>query len=491
MRIKTTLTVLLCTFICLQVIAQEPDTIAIGIHQAESEYYARIYDTLAPALEISAKIHSVLKAAKAGKLTHMVHGWHPYWASPSAYLYYDYEALTHIAYFSYEVDTATGGYTTVREWKATPLIDYAHQRGVKVTLTVTNFGSARNTELLTDTVKQWVLINTVIDLLRSRNGDGVNFDLENVPAAQKTNMVSFCRRAARAIKTQLPAAEISLATPAVNWSDGWDLGALAGTCDYLIMMGYNYYWSGSSTAGPVSPLAGETYNITRSIDEDYLAAGVPSGKLLLGVPWYGYDWPVTGSERKAATLGAGTSRTYNSALLLAGNYTKIFDMTACVPWISYQNSTEWRQMWYDDSLSLQMKSDLAKSKNLAGIGIWALSYEAGRDELWNGIKTAFLENPTSTGRETVQDPVAIVKIVPNPVRDESIIDYSISKKCHVTLRIYGTDGRLAASLVDRIMEPGFYSEPLHAESFATGVYICILNSPSGKSSAKFAVIKNQ
>ncbi|MCK7533353.1 MAG: hypothetical protein MZV63_21140 [Marinilabiliales bacterium] len=29
------------------------------------------------------------------------------------------------------------------------------REALKVTLTVTNFGSARNTELLTDTVKQW------------------------------------------------------------------------------------------------------------------------------------------------------------------------------------------------------------------------------------------------------------------------------------------------------------------------------------------------
>ncbi|MCK7533352.1 MAG: glycosyl hydrolase family 18 protein [Marinilabiliales bacterium] len=115
----------------------------------------------------------------------------------------------------------------------------------------------------------------MISQLQSRNGDGVNFDFESVPAAQKANMVSFCRRAVRGIKAVLPAAEISLATPAVNWSDGWDLGTLAGICDYIIMMGYNYYWSGSTTAGPVAPVSGETYHIVRSINEDYLADGVP------------------------------------------------------------------------------------------------------------------------------------------------------------------------------------------------------------------------
>jgi spore germination protein YaaH len=432
----------------------------------------------------------MLKSRNAGTLTHKVHGWHPYWANASAHIYYDYEALSHISYFSLEVDTATGGYTTLRGWDTTPIIAYAHQRGVKVTLTVTNFGSARNTELLTDTVKQWTLINTVISQLQSRNGDGVNFDFESVPATQKANMVSFCRRAVRGIKAVLPNAEISLATPAVNWSDGWDLGALAGICDYLIMMGYNYYWSGSSTAGPVAPVSGETYHVVRSINEDYLADGVPPGKLLLGVPWYGYDWPVTGSDRKSATTGTGTSRIYNSAIALAASHTRVFDDATGVPWISYENAG-WRQMWYDDSLSLQMKSNIAKDMDLAGIGIWALSYEAGRPELWKGLKTAFLENYTSSGGNPRAEPAGNLQIVPNPVTDRSVVYYTITRRSHITLRIYDTEGRLAASIADRVMDPGSYTETLDCGSFAPGIYICILQTHSGRYALKFAVIKTK
>jgi spore germination protein YaaH len=484
MRIKTILTVILFAILHLQVFPQENDTIPVGIHQEESEYYGRIYDTLVPAGEISSAMPSVLKSRTGSELTHMVCGWHPYWANTSAYLNYDYEALTHIAWFSLEVDTATGGYSTIRGWNTTPVIGYAHQKGVKVILTVTNFGADRNTKILTDTTKQWVLINTIVDQLRSRNGDGVNFDFESVPASMKTNMVSFCRRAVRGIKAQLPAAEISFATPAVNWSDGWDLGAIANSCDYIIMMGYNYYWSGSSTAGPVAPVSGETYNITRSIQEDYLSAGVPRSKLLLGVPWYGYDWPVESSTRKSATTGTGTSRTYYAALLLSETWGKTFDGLTGVPWVSYQSSSQWRQMWFDDSLSLAVKNDLVKSMDLAGIGIWALSYEAGRDELWNGIKAAFIvqDNPSANN---------IIKIVPNPVRDESAVYYSISEKCHVTMKIYDTGGRLVAAPVDRTMEPGYYSETVNAASFASGVYICVLRTSSGKSSYRFAVVKQR
>lgn len=500
MRIKITLTVLLYALVCTVAQAQEPEIIPVGIHQAESEYYASIFDSVIPAGKVSEEIPAMLKSRTSVNLTHMVYGWHPYWASSSAYLLYDYEALTHIAYFSYEVDTATGEFTTLRGWDTTPVIDYAHQRGVKVTLTVTNFGTQGNTAILADTVKQWNLIRTLIDQLRARNGDGVNFDFESVPETMKENMVSFCRRAVRGIKTELPGAEISLATPAVNWSSRADLKSLAEICDYIIMMGYNYYWSGSTIAGPVAPLAGETYNVTQSIEDDYLAAGVPPGKLLLGVPWYGYDWPVESSTRKAAATGKGTSRTYNSAEQLADTYGKTFDDIVKVPWFSYFSSTEWRQLWYDDSLSLALKYELTKSKGLAGIGIWALSYEAGRDEIWRGIKAAFSTGGSTaiettdmnlnplTDRPTVSK---IMKITPNPVTDESVISYCIRERCHVTLKIYDTGGRHIASLVDRITDAGFYDEPVKYETLGSGNYICVLQTPPGRSSLKFAVIKNR
>ncbi|MDT8374192.1 MAG: glycosyl hydrolase family 18 protein [Bacteroidales bacterium] len=520
--------------------AQDPVPEVKGIHQVESEYYGRIFDASrqfetptaeeaqsrprsasgqqfgAPTTEeTQSRTRSVgtatyarasaansspqsaigagekpapLSSLKSVEEAVMVFGWHPYWSGSTAYIYYDYDVLTHIAYFSYEVDTATGGYTTLRGWDTTPIISYAHERGVKVILTVTNFGSSRNTELLTDTVKQWNLIDNLIQQLQSRNGDGVNFDFESVPSAQKANMVSFCRRAVRGIKGALPSAEISLATPAVNWSDGWDLAALAGICDYLIMMGYNYYWSGSSTAGPVSPISGENYNITRSLNDDYIGDGVPPGKLLLGVPWYGYDWPVTGSDRKAPTTGTGTSRLYNSALNLAANHTVIFDQTTGVPWISYQSSGQWRQMWYDDSLSLQMKNNLAMDLNLAGIGIWALSYEAGRDELWNGLKAA-ITGTSSDGGTVSHEEDQIITVTPNPVSDMALIDYSIFRRSRVILQVYGSDGRLVSTLADRIMEPGIYSETLYAGDYAPGIYFCLLQTENGRSVCKFAVIK--
>jgi len=482
----------LLTLACTGALSQEPDSSFIGIHQAESEYYSRIAGTLEPPSTSSPERPVMLKSRTAGEPAFKVYGWHPYWASDTAYLHYDYSVLTHIAYFSYEVDTETGFYTTLRGWESTPVISFAHQRGVKVMLTVTNFGTDRNIALLSDTVKQWNLINTLVSQLRLRNGDGINFDFESVPASMKANMVSFCRRAVRGIKAELPQAEISLATPAVNWSDAWDLNALADICDYLIMMGYNYYWSGSSTAGPVAPLGGENYNIDRSIREDYLNAGVPPSKLLLGMPWYGYDWPVSSSFRKAGTTGTGSSRTYIATIPMVALHGKSFDNNTGVPWMSYQSDSRWRQMWFEDSLSLLLKTDFAKKMSLAGVGIWALSYEAGRPELWNGIKTVIAgtvssdEIPLRPGPEGSR----IISITPGPARDIARVTFSIVRPVRMTLVIYDSSGRQMALITERMTSPGTFEETIETGSLAPGIYLCVLTTPEGRHAVKFAVAGN-
>jgi spore germination protein len=464
----------------LNLFAQEPDTQRISIHQLENRIYSGTTPENYIEKENSIAVPSKLNSTGTRNITKMVLGWHPYWVSSTAHTLYDYEVLSHIAYFSYEVDTATGGYISLHDWNTTPIIDYAHLRGVKVLLTVTNFGSSSNTKILSDTVKQKVMINSLITLLKARNGDGINFDFEIVALSQRTNLVNFMKRASGMIKAVIPSAELSLAAPAVDWSGSWDLGSLSQFCDYIIIMGYDYYWKGSTTAGPVAPLEGETYNVTRSVN-NYLNNGVPPEKLFLAVPWYGYDWPVVNNYRKAAATGNATARVYSAAANMAETNTRIFDFSTKVPWLSYSSSSVNRQLWYDDPESLEMKFNLVKSKALGGVGIWALSYEGGRREIWDKFFSAF--HPTE---ETFNK---IINIYPNPVKGSSAINLFMVNKEFCTLKIYDTYGREIAILISNELDAGFHSQELNMSQFNAGIYICIFQTKSSKSTRKIVVTK--
>jgi len=474
------LKLLLLSHICIAVTAQTPDTLRIGVHQAQNEYYSA--KSVLPAVKSTDATLPVKLAATTDKrVNRMVIGWHPYWAATDAYKLYDYTSLTHIAYFSYEVDTATGGYTTIRDWGTTPLISYAHQRGTKVLLTVTNFGSARNTEILTDTVKQVTLLNNVTALLKNRSGDGVNFDFETLPLAQRANMVDFIKRAVRIIKKEIPAAEISIATPAVDWSGSWDLANLSLWCDYIIVMGYDYYWRGSSTAGPVAPIEGENYNVTRTINT-YLSAGVPPGKLILGVPWYGYDWPVVSSVRKAPATGTGTARFMTAAEALAKTHGRTFDVATKVQWTPYNTSTTWRQLWFDDSESLSHKYALVNEKNIGGIGIWALSYEGGNMEVWNGIAASF--------SSAESDADAILKLYPSPSAGPVTVEFFLTEQTDITLSLYNMQGREVVILASGTFVEGLHIKNFDMTGYASGVYLCALRSGNNVSTRRILYIRN-
>jgi spore germination protein YaaH len=472
--------------ICLAVIcslaySQDPDSTRKSIHQIESEYYGTLKKSAFEAWPEELSFPASLETSVTRAISRRVLGWHPYWASSSAPNYYDYNNLTHIAYFSYEVDTATGYYSSIHEWSTTTLISYAHLRGTKVLLTVTNFGTSRNTKLLSDTVKQNKLINTLITLLKDRNGDGVNFDFESVGSSQRANLVKFMTKASKAIKKELPAAEISMASPAVDWNGSWDFKALSDVCDYLVIMGYDYYYSGSSTAGPVAPLENETYNITRTV-YTYQIAGVAPEKLMLGVPWYGYDWPVSGNQRKATSTGSATARIYTAAKSLSKSNGSTFDELTKVPWVSYKNGTIWRQMWYDDTVSLALKYGLVNSKSMAGIGIWALSYEGGSAEMWRTIKRAF--SPPDTTMQNME-----IKVYPNPVHGISIITFYLANRGNVSLRIVDATGKVCAILQNGELDAGRYSFNISSAFFGQGIYLCVLKVNNSIGSKKIIITK--
>jgi len=463
------LSTLLISGISITIFSQTPDSLRIGIHQAQSEYYS-IHKPLfesTKASDLSFPLNLVKQTEIKGSAK--VLGWHPYWAASTAYQNYDYNALTHIAYFSYEVDTATGGYTTIHDWTTTPIISYA-------------LGSARNTEILTDTSKQVTLLNNVVTLLRTRNGDGVNFDFESVPLAQRANMVSFVQRAVRIIKDKLPEAEISLATPAVDWSNAWDLATLSELCDYIIIMGYNYYYSGSSTAGPVAPLEGESYNVTRTVNT-YLSAGVEPGRLLLGVPWYGIDWPVVSNARKAAATGSGTSKFFTAAEAIAETHGKTFDQLTKVPWVAYTSASLWRQLWYDDVQSLDLKYDLVSSKDLGGIGIWALSYEGGNSEIWESIKSSFNIYESETDK--------ILKLYPVPSAGQVTVEFYLTTSSNIVIEIFDIQGRKIMYSDKGNFPAGQNILDFDISGVASGVYICTLLTETTLITKRILIIGKQ
>jgi spore germination protein YaaH len=369
-----------------------------SIHQIQSEYYRSHPSEAAPTSLVKAPRRVDLASAKV--MNAVVYGFHPYWQNGSEANYY-FSLLTHLAYFSAEVNSTDGSLLTTRSWSTASVVSMAKQYGLKVHLTVTLFSD--HGTLLNNTASRSNLIATIISQINLRNADGCNVDFEGISASNAAAFRSFILDLGTALKAD--GLELVVELPAVDWSGVFAtdfFSTTASVVDYYFLMAYDYYWKGSPTAGPVAPLTTGTSirHVTRSFSY-YLGVGCPSGKLIGGFPYYGIEWPVTSSARMATTRSAGSSIVYHQVKSLVSTLPegdRFFDATYHSPWYRYDSSASglWRQGWYDDSLSLAMKYDSVKAYGLAGAGMWALGYDGTHTELWGILKDAFASQPDAS-----------------------------------------------------------------------------------------------
>ena len=177
-------------------------------------------------------------------------------------------------------------------------------------------------------------------------------------------------------------------------------------------MGYDYHYSGGNP-GPVAPLFpssqwGQTLNDDYST-RYYLGKMTNSANLLLAVPYYGRKWKASGTSLGATSLGSSyvANPTLSSAASSAASYGRKWDSNGSVPYYVYTDSAgaAW-QCFYDDVESLGLKYDYINSKNLGGVGIWALSHEPGTAKFWNLLADKF--GGSGGGTTPVEDGSAAV-----------------------------------------------------------------------------------
>ena len=335
---------------------------------------------------IDSQIENTEFFSHRNNLSHKVIGYLPYWKYDS-YPDLNYDLLTEINYFSAELDSY-GNIIDDHNWSTIAFVDYAQERGVKVKLCATLFGSNELSTLLSSQSNRQNAINNLLLRVLERGADGIDIDFELLPSTQRSNLVTFMHELSTTFHEFIEDPIISMATPAIDWSNAWDYNELAEITDALFIMGYNYFYAGSSEAGPISPLGGYFYDIDYTIDDYLIKTNNQRDKLILGLPYYGYDWPVLDNIINSETTSQGIAKTYEQATAMQQVYGNNYSNESNAPWITY-NTTNWHQCWYEDSLSISSKYRYAKNNNLAGVGIWALGYDDNSTKMWGSISDQF------------------------------------------------------------------------------------------------------
>lgn len=314
----------------------------------------------------------------------IVYGWYPQWIGSEALAALPTDLLTHVAWFAVDVDTATGALTNAAAWRTTPVAPWCEATSTALHCTITCFGEASTTALLSSATRRSACVQAIRRLLEGSNASGVNIDFEQVPRPMRDSLTAFMSE----LRRTLGNAELTIALPAVDWAEAFDAVALAAICDVGIMMGYDYSWAGSPTAGPVAPLTGRSFTVTRSIDT-WLEKGFPASRLVLAMPLYGREWAVESRQPGSTVLPTVPSRARTFASIVADvqAQSSVHDPTTASAWFTTEGPPL-RQTWWDDSLALAAKVQFARERQLAGIAYWALGYDGGHPAVWNGLRSA-------------------------------------------------------------------------------------------------------
>ncbi|HEX3605243.1 MAG TPA: glycosyl hydrolase family 18 protein [Candidatus Dormibacteraeota bacterium] len=308
---------------------------------------------------------------------HEIFGFAPYWNLGAAGGY-PLRALTTIAYFGVDVQgdgsllRGGAGWDGYQSGDLTALLTRAHASGAGVVLTAKQFDAATLHTLVTTPGAAARLSGELAGAVRARGMDGVNLDLEGIGGADRAAFADLAVAVANGLHAVDPRWQVTLDTYANSAGDTtgyFDIARLAPAMDALFVMAYNMQGDNPSA---VAPLRGAPSNDSESVAAYSAVAG--SRKVILGMPFYGVDWPTASGDHAAAATGTPSPVTY--AELTAAGHPRYWDPATASPWTSWQEPTgQWHLAYYEDPQSIAMKAELADSARLRGVGIWALGMD--------------------------------------------------------------------------------------------------------------------
>jgi spore germination protein YaaH len=280
------------------------------------------------------------------------------------------------------------------------------------------------------------------------NFDGINVDFEFQNSPYKVTEDEFISFVEELKGANLGEISVDVFANTLIKGETEKVRKLVDKSDRVIVMGYDFHRPGSQYAGPVAPLDSPVGKrnlgeVVERVNRDQLERK----KVILALPFYGYEWQTETEEfgARVSKSGAQMASWVRAGKLAQDGRYKIYDLRwetgqkmgdlkpgemkiyydkeSQSPWLVYKNEVtrvvnqrvkvgrsyrivpktvveeEIYQVYYEDLQSLGAKFDLAMSNKLGGIGFWALGYEGEEQKVWNLVKEKIKANGLLTWNE--------------------------------------------------------------------------------------------
>lgn len=278
--------------------------------------------------------------------------------------------LTYLSIFSYTVN-ANGSLNPIDDAE---IIARARQLRVAPMMVISNieegkgFSSEIAHSVLNNEQAQNALIANILAVIKEKNYYGLNVDFEYIFPYDRLSYNQFIRRLSATLHREGYILMTSLAPKTSANQKGLlyeahDYPVHGALVDRVILMTYEWGY----TSGPPLPVA--PLNEVQKV-LNYAITAIPKGKILLGIPNYGYDWTLPFVEGTQAETLSNVEAVRRAAKV---NAAIRFDPKAQTPFYNYYDENRKEHIvWFEDARSIFAKLSIVKQYSLAGVSYWTI-----------------------------------------------------------------------------------------------------------------------
>jgi spore germination protein len=252
------------------------------------------------------------------------------------------------------------------------ILNFAQENNIPVygvihNFTGTQFDRQLIDKLLANPDLRNTLINNIKQLITTQGLKGVNIDFEFISAINRNNLTLFMEELYTSLHPEgyrvtiaVPAKETD--NPTSNFSGAFDYQSLSNFTDQIIVLTLDEHYLSFANPGPVASIPW----VERVLN--YATSQIPPGKIKMGIPVYGYDWPQGETGRLVSFQEVKSlAEKYNSEIK--------FDQVEKVPYLTYTANGKNHQVWFENAQSFEIKLETLEKYNLAGFAVWRLGPE--------------------------------------------------------------------------------------------------------------------
>lgn len=329
-----------------------------------------------------------------------VTGFLPFWLLDRAQTDYS-NTITTLSYFALTIDKdgtimrytnpieGEPGWFALKAGKLDSFFESARKNDIKLSLAVFNSDDDSISLFLSDPAGSAKnLVDDAAPVMAQYGFSDLNLDVESFKTASPEARIRFAQFVSEVKKNmvlnKLGTLTIDISPIAFVKDDNLiNPSAIASSVDKVVLMAYDFHNPGSFVTGANSPVGGAGVSAefdTKTAIEKALEI-MPSEKLILGVPLYGYQWETINPAPKSAVLPSSSiiisTKKVQDFLATTATISAQFDKISEENYVVYKDADTgtYHQIFYPDKATTKIKIDLAKSNRLGGIALWALGYE--------------------------------------------------------------------------------------------------------------------